>query len=95
MRLRKAIAVIGRDVSQMLGRPIRDEHGEPLPALKSSEGDFYLMEFTRTGWQTLAGVHRVRLRRGQTPRQPHHVVPHPRAAAARRRESGSAHPAKY
>nr|VFK15489.1 MAG: general secretion pathway protein J [Candidatus Kentron sp. LPFa] len=61
--LRKAIAVIGRDVSQMLGRPIRDEHGEPLPALKSSEGDFYLMEFTRTGWQTLAGVHRVRLRR--------------------------------
>lgn len=61
--LRKAIAVIGRDVSQMIGRPIRDEYGEPLPALRSSDGDLYSMEFTRTGWQTSTGVNRVRLRR--------------------------------
>ena len=61
--LQKAMAVIERDVLQMVDRPIRDEYGEPLPALKSSDGDFRLMEFTRTGWQTLIGVNKVRLRR--------------------------------
>jgi len=62
--LQKAIAVIERDVLQIVDRPIRDEYGESLPALKSSEDDSHLMELTRTGWQTLLGVNQgLRLRR--------------------------------
>nr|VFK21594.1 MAG: general secretion pathway protein J [Candidatus Kentron sp. LFY] len=61
--LQKTMAVIDRDVSQIVNRPIRDEYGEPLPALQASKDDFHLMEFTRTGWQTLVGANRTPLRR--------------------------------
>ncbi|VFM99185.1 MAG: general secretion pathway protein J [Candidatus Kentron sp. G] len=61
--LQKAIAIIERDVSQMANRPIRDENGEPLPALESSGSGARLMEFTRTGWQNPMGAKRGHLRR--------------------------------
>nr|VFK79732.1 MAG: general secretion pathway protein J [Candidatus Kentron sp. SD] len=61
--LQRAMAVLERDVSQMVDRPIRDEYGESLPALRASEKGPRLMEFTRTGWQTLMGARRMRLRR--------------------------------
>ena len=61
--LQKAIAIIERDVSQIANRPIRDENGEPLPALASSGSGARLMEFTRTGWQNPMGAKRGHLRR--------------------------------
>jgi general secretion pathway protein J len=45
----RAFNVIGRDLSQMLQRGVRDEYGEPLPPLMVSTGP-YLVEFTRAGW---------------------------------------------
>lgn len=61
--LQMAMAVMERDILQMVDRSIRDEYGERIPALQSARDDFRLMEFTRTGWQTLAGVRGMRLRR--------------------------------
>ncbi|MBT8419749.1 MAG: type II secretion system minor pseudopilin GspJ [Gammaproteobacteria bacterium] len=69
--LQKAITVMERDISQMVHRSIRDENGEPLPALVSPgstldsalSGKFRLMEFTRTGWQNPTGAKRGHLRR--------------------------------
>lgn len=68
--LQKSMVIIERDVSQMVPRPIRDENGEPLPALISpnaiSNGfpnsASRLMEFTRAGWRNPIGA-RVHLRR--------------------------------
>nr|VFJ51718.1 MAG: general secretion pathway protein J [Candidatus Kentron sp. FW] len=61
--LQMAMAVMERDVLQMVDRSIRNEYGERIPALQSAGDDFRLMEFTRTGWQTLAGMKGMRLRR--------------------------------
>lgn len=43
----KAFTVIGRDIKQMVARPIKDEFGSDSPALK---GEDNTMEFTRAGW---------------------------------------------
>jgi len=46
----RALAVIERDLSQVVYRGIRDEYGDPKPALEMGLDD-YLIEFTRTGWR--------------------------------------------
>nr|VFK27441.1 MAG: general secretion pathway protein J [Candidatus Kentron sp. MB]VFK32015.1 MAG: general secretion pathway protein J [Candidatus Kentron sp. MB]VFK75679.1 MAG: general secretion pathway protein J [Candidatus Kentron sp. MB] len=61
--LQKAMAVIERDILQIVDRPIRDEYGETLPALHAAHGDLRSVGFTRTSWQALTGLKRVRLRR--------------------------------
>ena len=61
--LQRAMAVLERDLSQMIGRPIRDENGEPLPALYAPDNGEYLLEFTRAGWPNPAGARRGNLRR--------------------------------
>ncbi|MBD3647131.1 MAG: type II secretion system minor pseudopilin GspJ, partial [Pseudomonadales bacterium] len=43
-------------------RPVRDEYGEPLPALMVGSGR-YLAEFTRTGWSNPLGRPRSELQR--------------------------------
>lgn len=43
----KAFNVIGRDILQMVPRPIKDEFGSDQPALKGEEN---IIEFTRAGW---------------------------------------------
>ncbi|MCG8669696.1 MAG: type II secretion system minor pseudopilin GspJ [Pseudomonadales bacterium] len=45
--LQKAFNVIGRDITQMVPRPILDEFGSVQPALK---GEDNTVEFTRAGW---------------------------------------------
>ncbi len=48
--LQRFNAVVSRDISQFLNRPIRDQYGEPLDGLLLESGD-YLFEFTRAGWK--------------------------------------------
>lgn len=43
----KAFSIMGRDIQQIVARPILDEFGDVLPALK---GDESVLEFTRAGW---------------------------------------------
>jgi general secretion pathway protein J len=48
-QLQRAFRFIGKDIQQMVARPVRDEFGSELrlPALKLGQDQF---EFTRTGW---------------------------------------------
>ncbi|MDZ7686481.1 MAG: type II secretion system minor pseudopilin GspJ [Gammaproteobacteria bacterium] len=52
--LGRAMTFIARDVYQVTERPVRDEYGEPLPALMAGVGA-YSVEFTRAGWNNPAG----------------------------------------
>ena len=54
--------VIGRDINQIASRPIRDEFGDPLPAVMKEAGEPGL-EFTRNGWRNPAGRARSSLQR--------------------------------
>ncbi len=48
-RIQQAILHIERDLLQIVVRPIRDENGEPMPAMMGAELGHYRLEFTRTG----------------------------------------------
>jgi len=48
-QLQKCISVINRDLLQIIPRPIRDEFGNPQPALSTATNLDYLVEFTRSG----------------------------------------------
>lgn len=43
----KAFTVMGRDIQQMVARPIKDEFGTEQPALRGEDNS---VEFTRAGW---------------------------------------------
>jgi len=58
----RAMNVIERDFYQFTTRPVRDEYGEPLPALQVGSG-VYPVEFTRTGWNNPARLPRSNLQR--------------------------------
>lgn len=49
-RVQRAMLYIERDLLQIVVRPIRDESGEPFPALAGAEQGHYRLEFTRTGY---------------------------------------------
>jgi general secretion pathway protein J len=49
--LQMAIGIIQQDFSQITPRSIRDEFGEPQPAVKSQTGIEELIQFTRRGWR--------------------------------------------
>ncbi len=59
--LETALLLLGRDLAQASGRGIRDEFGDPQPALRGSdEGP---LELTRAGWANPAGQRRSSLQR--------------------------------
>tara|TARA_R110002072_G_scaffold113986_1_gene243818 strand:+ start:6315 stop:7028 length:714 start_codon:yes stop_codon:yes gene_type:complete len=60
--LSRAFVILGRDISQTVPRNIRDEYGEPIPALMLASGPYFL-ELTRTGWSNPIGSARSNLQR--------------------------------
>ena len=48
-QLQKCVSVLNRDLLQIIPRPIRDEFGNPQPALSTATNLDYLIEFTRSG----------------------------------------------
>jgi general secretion pathway protein J len=49
-QIQKAMLIIKRDLSQLIGRSIRDEYGDSKAALVS-KSEFYALEFSRVGWR--------------------------------------------
>ena len=49
-QIQKAMLIIKRDLSQLVGRSIRDEYGDYQPALLSGS-DSYALQFSRVGWR--------------------------------------------
>ena len=62
-RLQRTWMMLGQDLTQLIGRSIRDNYGTPQPALIASEMGEYLLEFTRGGWPNPKGVKRSQLQR--------------------------------
>lgn len=58
----RAFATLQRDLGQAVPRHIRDQYGDPSPAMLLGNGD-YLLEFTRTGWANPIGLPRSSLQR--------------------------------
>ncbi|MBE0484236.1 MAG: type II secretion system minor pseudopilin GspJ [Bacterioplanes sp.] len=48
--LQRFNAIVSRDAQQWIDRSVRDNFGEPLPALMLDQGD-YAIEWTRAGWR--------------------------------------------
>ncbi len=61
-RLQLALLFIGRDLEQVVDRPVRNTWGDTLPALYTPQQD-YLVEFTRGGWNNPARRRRSTLQR--------------------------------
>lgn len=61
VELQRAMAVIERDALQIVARPVRDELGDPQPALHGGLRE--LVEFTRSGWRNPTGQPRAQLQR--------------------------------
>lgn len=63
--LQMAMRYLQRDVEQLVNRPIRDQYGDPQPALVSAElkAEQPLVSFTRAGWANPAGQLRSQLQR--------------------------------
>ena len=59
--VQRALAVVERDVEQMVRRPVRDEMGDLGAAV--AIGDATLIEFTRQGWQNPLDKPRTTLQR--------------------------------
>ena len=47
--LQKAFMYLGRDVTQLVNRPVRNEFGDPVESIKGGELGDYRLELTRTG----------------------------------------------
>ncbi len=54
--LHRAMQVIQRDILQISNRPVRDNYGDPLPALQI--GPDGVIEFSRAGWRNPLGLPR-------------------------------------
>lgn len=59
-RLQMLFVLMARDIEQTSGRSVRDNYGDPLPALF---GTATTLEFTRAGWRNPAGHPRSQLQR--------------------------------
>lgn len=59
--LQRAMAVLERDIEQLVRRPVRDEHGDSRDAV--AVDDEALLELTRRGWQNPLGAPRAELQR--------------------------------
>ncbi|WP_448216651.1 type II secretion system minor pseudopilin GspJ [Endozoicomonas sp. 2B-B] len=49
--IQRAKLILEKDLFQLAARPVRDEFGEILPAVKSPSLDGFVLEFTRAGWR--------------------------------------------
>lgn len=61
--LQKAMTLMGRDVEQIVDRPVGDGYGTEVAAVLGGGGSSTLLEFTRTGWRNPAGWPRSNLQR--------------------------------
>ena len=62
-QLQRTWMMLGQDLTQLVGRSIRDDYGTQQPALIASEMGTHLLEFTRGGWPNPTGLKRSQLRR--------------------------------
>ncbi|MFP4606643.1 MAG: type II secretion system minor pseudopilin GspJ [Thiohalospira sp.] len=62
-RLQTAFLLMGRDLQQAVARPVRDELGDPVAALRTPPGRERAVAFTRTGHANPAGERRSHLQR--------------------------------
>jgi general secretion pathway protein J len=60
--LQRAVSIVERDLMQVVDRPVRDELGDPLPALRGGLDDV-IAEFTRRGWRNPTQLPRAELQR--------------------------------
>jgi general secretion pathway protein J len=61
IEVQRAMQIMQRDILQMIDRPVRDQLGDPIPAVQiGADG---LIEFTRTGWRNPFGLARSELQR--------------------------------
>lgn len=51
----RAMGVLERDLTQAIGRPVRDELGSNYGAFLSEGKNDQIIEFTRDGWRNLLG----------------------------------------
>ena len=61
MEVQRAVEFIRRDIQQLAHRHVRDELGDPVPALDVNQAA--LMRFTRRGWSNPLERHRSELQR--------------------------------
>ena len=54
---------LGQDLEQVIPRSVRDESGEPEPALRGNTQDSEALLFTRAGWDNPLGQPRANLQR--------------------------------
>jgi general secretion pathway protein J len=59
----RAWMIISRDLRQFVPRPVRDEFGEPEPALQGGPAARFLLSLTRTGWHNPNALPRSNLQR--------------------------------
>lgn len=62
-QVQMAFYFLERDIQQMLARGVRDEFGQPHPALQSGGLGGELLELTRNGWDNPLGLQRASLER--------------------------------
>ncbi len=60
--LQRGMNIIQSDIEQIINRKVRDEYGDPLPAIEGSSSDSYII-FTRTGTQNPLKLRRSSLQR--------------------------------
>ncbi|QEP44364.1 type II secretion system protein GspJ [Ectothiorhodospiraceae bacterium BW-2] len=61
--IQRALFLVGEDITQLVGRQVRDSYGDSQPALFASELGLLPLEFTRSGWLNPAELKRSRLQR--------------------------------
>lgn len=61
--INRAWMIISRDLNEFVPRPVRDEFGEPEPALTGGELARFPLSLTRAGWHNPAGYPRSNLQR--------------------------------
>lgn len=62
-QLQRSWTMIGEDLTQLVGRSVRDSYGDSQPPLVASEMGEIQLELTRGGWSNPAGVKRSELQR--------------------------------
>ncbi len=62
-QLQTSLLLLQQDLEQMVARGIRNEYGDPEPALVAGTSSDYLLAFTRGGWRTLGTTRQSTLRR--------------------------------
>ncbi len=58
-----SLAVMERDIRQLVQRPIRDEYGDQQPSLKGGSQQEYLLTLSRGGWDNVLKQRRSELQR--------------------------------